>query len=355
MDARSNRLAWQSSPPSRRAVLGALPTLALTPHAARAQTETGAAAFDSAGLARALRRADGLDQLHSLVIAKGGDIAAAEAFRGPPLDQPVNVKSISKTLVATLAGCAWDRGLFDTVDTPVADILADKIAPGADPRVRRITIADLLTMQAGLERMSGPNYGRWVASDDWVAYALNRPFVAEPGARMLYSTGSYHLLGVALSRLSGLSLLSMMRDWIADPLGVAAPPWTRDPQGHYLGGNEMALSPLALLRFGEMIRNDGLWDGTRILSADWLAQSWTVRTRSPFSGDDYGYGWFLSQAGGHPMAYARGFGGQMLYIVPALQLTVVITSDANRPARSGAYISALNALLRDAIIPAVTR
>jgi CubicO group peptidase (beta-lactamase class C family) len=340
----------------RRSLLVTLPAALAgarltSPHPA----EASGPAFDQALLDRARRRAAGFDQLHALIVARDGRIALGEAFRGPRLERAVNVKSVSKTVVASLAGAALDRGLLDGVDQPLADLLADMIPTGADPRVREITVAHLLTMQAGLERTSGPNYGRWVDSGDWVRFALGRPFVAEPGARMLYSTGSYHLLGVMLARAAGRSLLELARDWLGDPLGVEVRPWTRDPQGFYLGGNNMALSPLDLFRFGETWRAGGLWEGRRVLSEAWVAASWTPRTWSPFSGDAYGYGWFLADAGGRRVAYARGYGGQMLFLVPSLGLTVVVTSDPTRPARSEGYVGDLRRLLADDLIPAAER
>jgi CubicO group peptidase (beta-lactamase class C family) len=90
-----------------------------------------------------------------------------------------------------------------------------------------------------------------------------------------------------------------------------------------------------------------------VLPASWIEASWVPRTRSPFSNHDYGYGWFLADAGGHRVAYGRGFGGQMLYVVPDLGLTVAITSDPTRPARSDGHVGDLNALLAGAIMPAV--
>ncbi|MGP1395098.1 MAG: serine hydrolase domain-containing protein [Inquilinaceae bacterium] len=341
----------------RRTVLAGLAGIAIP---ALLPVRAGAVAarpsgLDPALLDRAARRAAGLDQLHGLIVARGGEILLGEAFRGPALDRAVNVKSVSKTIVAALTGAALDRGVLDNVDQPIVPFLSDLVPAAASPRVGEITVAHLLTMQAGLERTSGVNYGRWVQSPDWVAFALGRPFVADPGAGMLYSTGSYHLLGAVLSRAAGESLLTLAREWLGVPLGIDIPPWTRDPQGFYMGGNEMALSPLALFRFGEMVRLGGQWDGAQVLSAAWIDASWTRRTRSPFSGDDYGYGWFLRRVGGHDLAYARGYGGQMLYVVPALGLTVVVTSDPTRPARSGGYVGDLHALLAEDIIPAAER
>ena len=138
---------------------------------------------------------------------------------------------------------------------------------------------------------------------------------------MLYSTGSYHLLSAALTQASGRSTLALARDWLGEPLGIDIPPWTRDPQGFYLGGNNMMLSPRALLRFGEMYREGGAWRGAQVLPQAWVEASWTPRTSSFFTGHAYGYGWFIVQARGHPVAYAWGYGGQMIYVVPDLGLT----------------------------------
>lgn len=292
-----------------------------------------------------------LDQLHALVIVHRGEIARAEAFRGPPVERPVNVKSVSKTIVAALTGAALDRGEISGVDATLGEIVPELIPSGADPAVRTLTVSDLVTMRAGLERTSGPNYGAWVSSPDWIAYALSRPLVAEPGGPMLYSTGSFHVLGAALARAGDASLLALARGRLGDPLDFEIPAWTRDPQGFYLGGNEMALSPLALARFGEMYRLGGTWRGTRVLSADWTARSLVPRTRSPFSGLSYGYGWFLGTARGHDVALARGYGGQLICIVPGLDLTVAITSDPTRPARSGGYFGDLMRLVSEVAVP----
>jgi CubicO group peptidase (beta-lactamase class C family) len=297
-------------------------------------------------------RARALDQLNAIVIGVDGEVVAAEAFRGPAVDRAVNVKSVSKTIVAALTGIAIDRGALSGTAATLGEVAPGLIPRDADPRVTGITVADLLTMQAGLERTSGGNYGAWVESRNWVADALSRPMVREPGAGMLYSTGSYHVLGAVLTEVTGRSLLEQAREGLGDPLDIDVPPWTRDPQGYYMGGNEMALSPLAMFRFGEVYRLGGAIDGARVLSEAWVAESLVPRTRSNFSGDDYGYGWFLREAGGHEMAYARGYGGQMIFVVPSLRLTVAITSDPNRPARSDGHVGDLQRLMAESVVPA---
>lgn len=311
--------------------------------------------LDAPTMATTLEAARRLPRLQSLVVLRDGAALAEARFNGgPPLDQPVNIKSASKSVISAMVGIAISRGVLEGVDQPVLPVLRADAPRDPDPRLARLTVGNLLSMQAGLERTSGEFYGRWVSSPNWVRYALSRPFVDEPGGAMLYSTGSTHLLSALLTRASGRSTLANARAWLGEPLAISIPGWTADPQGIYFGGNEMRLSPRAMARFGELYRRGGEIDGRRIVPAAWIAESWTPRTVSPWSGQSYGYGWFLTEMRGHPVRFAWGYGGQMIYVVPDLRLTVVMTSLATG-ARDGGHVQALHQLLADGIIPAAER
>lgn len=301
-----------------------------------------------AGIADA---AGALSQCHALAVRQQGQPVLTQVFRGPAIGRAVPIKSVSKTIVAALTGAALDRGEIPSLDATLGEVAPRLIPAGADPRVAGITMENLITMQAGLERTSGANYGSWVSSSNWVANALGRPFVAEPGERMLYSTGSFHVLGAVLAEVSGQSLLTLARARLGDPLGIEVPAWTRDPQGRYLGGNEMALTLDGMVRFGEMYRQGGAFAGAQVLSRDWVARSFDVRTRSAFSGLDYGYGWFLGQGDGVRYALARGYGGQIICVAPAVGMTLALTSDPLQPARSGGYFGDLQRLIERQILP----
>jgi CubicO group peptidase (beta-lactamase class C family) len=314
-----------------------------------------AASVDRSLSERAVQRARAMPRLHALIVARDGSPVVERHFRGPGLDRPANVKSVAKTVLSALVGAAIDNGVLEDVDQPVAPLLGDLVPRNADPRVRTITVDHLLSMRAGLERTSGANYGRWVASPDWVRYALSRPFVDEPGGRMLYSTGSWHVLSAVLTRASGRSTLDLAREWLGRPLGVEIPPWVRDPQGIYLGGNDMALSPRALLRFAEMYRQGGVYGGRRVLPESWVRRSWVPRGRSPWSGDTYGYGWFITRMAGRETYYGRGYGGQLVHVVPDLGLSAVMLSDPTPPSPGGGYVRELHALLERDVIRAISR
>ncbi|MGB3553154.1 MAG: serine hydrolase [Jannaschia sp.] len=287
-------------------------------------------------------RAAGLDQLHSLIVLRDGEEVLAEAFGGSGLDRVANVKSVSKTLLSLLVGIAIGRGIVPGTDAPLLPLLGR--GPLGDAR-DRITVGDLLSLRGGLASTSGPNYGAWVSSRDWVDYVLQQPLEAEPGARFIYSTGTTHLLGAALARAANDNLLRIARDWLGAPLGIDFAPWVADPQGRYLGGNDMALSPRGLARIGRMALDRGAWDGRQVVPAEWFDRAWTPRGRSPWSGDGYGYGWFLTRIAGREAAYGRGYGGQILAVVPEAAMVIAITSDPNRPARSAGYFGDLRRLM----------
>jgi CubicO group peptidase (beta-lactamase class C family) len=122
--------------------------------------------------------------------------------------------------------------------------------------------------------------------------------------------------------------------------------WMRDPQGIYFGGNQMAMTPRAMLAFGELYRNDGMAGGEQVLSVEWIEASWQPRTQSVFHDDLYGYGWFLTKMSGERVAYAWGYGGQMIYVVPTLELTVVMTSTEDQPSARTGHRDDLHRLMR---------
>ncbi|MBB3773885.1 CubicO group peptidase (beta-lactamase class C family) [Angulomicrobium tetraedrale] len=299
----------------------------------------------AAALAPILDRAAGLEPLRTVLVAKDGERLVARGYSGGRVDRPTNIKSASKSLVSALVGIAIDKGVLEGPDQTVAPLLRADLPANPDPRMAEITIGNLLSMQAGLERTSGATYGRWIASPNWVRAALNRPFVDAPGGAMLYSTGSTHLLSAILTRASGRPTLALAREWLGPIEGFAIASWARDPQGIYFGGNEMAMTPASLLAFAECCRKGGRnRAGLPVIPARWLEESWRVRTQSRFTGDGYGYGWFTREMAGAPVHYGWGYGGQMLYVAPERGVSLVMTSTVDAPSGRTGHRDDLHAL-----------
>lgn len=297
------------------------------------------------------QQARALNRVHTVVVAYDGDIIHEHHQGGPGVASPANIKSLSKTVLAAITGAALEAGIIESVHQPMVALFGEHLPNGTNPRVSEITVAHLLAQQAGLERTSGSNYGAWVASDNWVNDAITRPFVDEPGGEMLYSTGTSHLLSAALTHASGETTHALAQRLLGDPLNITIRPWLRDPQGIYFGGNDMQLSPRALIEVGELYRNDGVVDGERVLPEGWVEASWQPRGTSRWTSDGYGFGWFITQLAGEDVYYGRGYGGQALYVIPERKMTVVITSDPNPPSPGGQFQHQLNRLVVGLLSP----
>jgi CubicO group peptidase (beta-lactamase class C family) len=271
----------------------------------------------------------------SFMVQQDGELLI-EAYRmGMRSDRTTNIKSASKSIISLLVGIAIEQGHLQGVQQPIGDFFPDYFKRRPDPEKQAITIQDLLTMRAGLASTSRGNYGRWVLSDNWVEYVLSLPLVEEPGGEMVYSTGTSHLLSVILTRATGMSTREFARRYLFDPLGIRDGGWDRDPQGYYMGGNNVALSPLALLRIGTMVMNNGVYRQKRIVPQAWIAESMQVYTRSHFNPYDYGYFWWQRQLKGYTVYFAWGNGGQYIMMVPALRAVVSITSSGRETNQRG--------------------
>ena len=339
--------------------------VAATPGAAFAQAYDRSArvaaappmAADTVLLGQAYAQARALPRLRSLLVHWRGSLSREQYFRGATRAQTANIKSASKSVISTLVGIAIARGQIRSVHQTIGELLPEATR-GLDARKRAITVEDLLTMRTGLETTSFDNYGDWVTSRNWVRDALRRPVVADRGANgpMIYSTGSTHLLSAILTRVTGSSTHRYAERVLARPLGISLRAWTRDPQGIYFGGNEMRMTPREMVAFGVMHLDGGQApNGTQVVPKVWLDSAWVRRTRSGWSDQEYGYGWWIRRAGAHDVYFAWGYGGQFIFVVPTLDLVVVATSDASPTTRERGHLESIHYILDSAIIPAVGR
>ncbi|HEX6440078.1 MAG TPA: serine hydrolase [Candidatus Binatia bacterium] len=284
-----------------------------------------------------------------------GELIGERYFHGARPTDPANLKSASKSIISTLIGIALDRGQLKSIKDPIAKFFPEHLGTTADPVKKTITTEDLLTMRSGLETTSNVNYGRWVTSGNWVGHVLTRPMIDEPGGRMIYSTGNTHLLSAILTKATKMSTFEFARRYLAEPLGIAIRPWIRDPQGIYLGGNDMHLTPRAMLRYGELYLNRGRLQEKQIVSANWVEESLKPRTQSSWSGRDYGYGWWIDTLGGQTIHYAWGHGGQFIFTVPGLKLVVVTTAMPAPGEGRREHQGAIYDLMERHLIPAAER
>jgi len=264
--------------------------------------------------------------IKSLMVQQDGELLIEEYRKGMHAARTTNIKSASKSILSLLVGIAIEQGHLGGVRQNMGEFFPDYFKAHPDPEKQSITLQDLLTMRAGLASTSRDNYGRWVLSDNWVEYVLRQPLVEKPGGEMVYSTGSTHLLSVILTRATGMSTREFASKYLFGPLNITIGGWDRDPQGNYMGGNNIALSPSALLKIGTMVINKGVYHQKQVVPRDWIVESMQIYTRSQFNPYDYGYLWWQRKLNGYTVLFAWGNGGQYIIMLPALGTVVSITS-----------------------------
>jgi CubicO group peptidase (beta-lactamase class C family) len=259
-------------------------------------------AADPALLLRAGARAAELDPINALVVFHRDTIVLEQYARGMRADRAVNVKSLSKTVLSPLVAIAIRDSLIRGLDQPIQELLPRDFAWDTDSSKQQITIRHLLSMRAGLQSTSFDNYGPWVTSRDWVRFALEQPLRCTPGTCYEYSTGNTHLLSAILTRAAGTDLISWGNRVLFRELGIALRPWDRDPQGTYLGGNNMRFTPRELVTFGRLFLDSGRVSGREMIPRAWIAESWKARAYSPWNGG--GAGTSTASRSGSPGATA---------------------------------------------------
>lgn len=309
--------------------------------------------LDSLTLVDAFEHAEDMNPLNSLLVMRGGELVGEGYFRGMSAQRATNMKSASKSLLALLVGIAMDKGYFEDVNQPIAPFFEEYFDDETDPRKRSITLKHVLQMSTGLETTSFYNYGRWAASSDWAKFALDMPLQANPGRRMIYSTGTSHLASVMLTEATGMSTLAFAREHLFGPLGIQSVRWTRGPKGYYMGGNEVALRPRDMLKLGRLVLQNGEYDGEQLISQEWMDEATRSYFRSRYSGHDYGYYWWIDTFGGYESIFAWGYGGQYIFVVPEVDMVVVCTSNLTNRPRGINHNDAIFDLLANYILPAV--
>jgi CubicO group peptidase (beta-lactamase class C family) len=295
--------------------------------------------------------AESINSLRSLIIQQNGEILSERYFKGRSANRAFNIKSASKSIIGLLTGIAVDEGFIPSIEEPISTYFTEYFQDNPNPKKESITVRNLLSMQAGLRSTSSGNYGAWVISNNWVDYALDQDFITDIDGRMVYSTGTSHLLSVIITKATGMSTKAFAEEYLFDPMNIEIGGWDRDPQGYYMGGNNMAMKPSDLLKIGQMLIDDGIWEGQQIISKEWIVDSFKTYTYSNYNPYGYGYQWWNKETAGYTTFFAWGHGGQYIMMIPELDAVVVMTSSVTNASRRRTYKRPVFVLLEDHIIP----
>ncbi len=293
----------------------------------------------------------GIGPINSLLISQHGELVAEKYYGSMHADRGNNIKSASKSVLSILIGIAIDQGYLEGVHQTIGEFFPEYFNSNPDSVKASITIEDLLTMRSGLASTSRVNYGRWVTSNNWIQYKLNRPLQGVPGQDRIYSTGNTHLLAVILTRASGMNTLQFANRYLFNPMNIRITGWDRDPQGYFLGGNNMAMRPRDMVKLGQLMMDVGQYEGNQIVSKKWVVKSVEPVTGRITGVENYGYLWFRRMAGDYHMIYAFGNGGQYIMILPELNAILTITTRTETSESTRNYRRQLFSIIDSDIIP----
>ncbi|MFB6278416.1 MAG: serine hydrolase domain-containing protein [Salinibacter sp.] len=294
-------------------------------------TEWPSADADTMGLSTEalqahLERCKKSDAFGCLVAYKGHVVQ--EWYRIEHRNPFVDTRSAVKSWTGLLTGMLIADGAIDSVGVPVAKWIPEWTA-GAQAGV---TIRHLLTMTSGLSDRTGnrmtipppdsataaiiPSGPGVVAAENTTGYVFDLNLDFPPGKRFSYSNAGVQLLSPILERAAGMPLARYARERLFGPLGMEN---TRLMVDEYyntvtFGGAETTLSEFA--RIGQLMLNDGTWNGTQIVPASWVERSTTPIPQM----SNYGFLWWIDKKRGN--FAATGSLDNVCIVFPELNLVV---------------------------------
>lgn len=326
----------------------------------RALDESG---FDAAPLHRLLDTAMRSEMnLHSIIIERHGYLVA-ELYRdgkdksvysliarqrefGPEVLH--DTRSVGKSVIGLLVGIAQAQGKIGALSTSVLEFFPE-YAKQATSAHQAITLQHLLTMSSGLEWSEG-GAGR----DDehrlfWKRlssrYVLGRPIALPAGERFNYNSGGTALLADVVARATRTRFTEFAREHLFEPMGIRDWQWVGDLHGRPMAFNGLRLRPRDMAKLGRLMLNQGRWQGRQIVPAEWVVAALQPRISTGIADLQYGYQWWSGtlQWQDRPLAWSAAFGngGQRVFVVPDLDLTVVVTAGAYGDARAAPFVNGL--------------
>jgi CubicO group peptidase (beta-lactamase class C family) len=281
---------------------------------------------------------DTTNWVQSIAVARHGTLVLDESFFAFDRERLHDLRSASKSFVSVLLGAEMLRG---TPVGPASRVYGLFAAAGPfahpDPRKAALTLAVLMTHTSGLDaddnRDDSPGNEEHMQSQrsqpDWYRYTLDLPMIHDPGSTWAYSSAGMNLAGGAIGRATHAWLPWLVDRDIAAPLGITRYAIQLTPTGDAYMGGGMYLRPRDVLKLGQMMLDRGAWNGHAIVSPAWVDSS-TVSRIAGWADSHEGYAWHLytlvSGGRGHREIEANGNGGQILMILPELDLTVMITA-----------------------------
>jgi CubicO group peptidase (beta-lactamase class C family) len=267
-----------------------------------------------------------IDALHSFMLLRHGHVVAEGWWSPYAKGDPHVLFSLSKSFTSTAVGMAVAEKKLGIDDSVLAAFPEDAPAEPND-QLKAMRVRDLLAMSAGHHSVDLEKFS--FASEERLTKAfLALPVAHKPGTLFLYNTPATYMLSAMVQKATGMTVLDYLRPRLFAPLGIENPTWEASPQGISLGGFGLSVRTEDIARFGQLYLQKGVWQGKRLLPAEWVEAATARQTSNgsnPASDWDQGYGYQFWRC---RHGYYRGDGafGQFCVVMPDQDAVVAITS-----------------------------
>ena len=265
--------------------------------------------------------------INSALIVRNGYIVLEANGYAYHRDDLRNIQSCTKSVSSALIGIAIDKGYIQSVQQPVLNFFPDRKAKRLNTNKKAMTLEHVLTMTTGLKCRDSYLYQwdgltRMQARRDWVKYMIDLPMSEKPGTHFEYCNGASFLLSAIIQNKTSMNALSFAEKYLFAPLGISNIKWPSNPRGITIGWGQLKMRPRDMAKIGYLYMNEGLWNGKRIISSQWIKESTrkhTIATGLP----GYGYQWWIIN---DDIYTAIGYDGQFIIVAPKEKLITVFTS-----------------------------
>ena len=280
---------------------------------------------------------------------RGEEPVYEDCWRGFGKEDAVNVNSVTKGVMAILAGIAVDKGAIKSIDEKVMTFFPDYQVKRGEKTIYDVTIRHLLTMTAPYKGKSEP-WTKVCTSDDWTKAALD--FLGGKkgiAGEFKYATLGIQILAGIIERATGERCIDFANKNLFIPLGIPKHTihgasskedqfdffmnkgprkneWYSDPQDTVTAGWGLCASGKDLAKIGAMVLNEGKYKGNQIVSAEWIRQMTTpyLKLGERFGYMEYGFLWYKPFDDREVYA-AIGDSGNIIYVNKEKNLAVGMT------------------------------
>lgn len=205
-------------------------------------------------------------QTHSnavLVLQDGHEIG--HYYPNDKAPGPIELMSVTKSVVALGIGQLLDQGRIKSLDQPVADFYPE----WRQGQKRLITLRMLLNHSSGLQNVRTTDVEIYPAPDA-IQLALAAELSSKPGTEAIYNNKAVNLLAGIVEMVSGQPMDVFFRDGLFKTMGIHPGPWSKDQTGHPYAMAGLSLTAADLARLGELVSNRGRWRGRQLLSSAYI-------------------------------------------------------------------------------------